>query len=308
MKSLQGVLLYILGILLIIVGVAGVVLPILPGWVFIFMGLSIIAPRVAMRLRWWLFRRRFKKEIFFFKKWKRLGIEAGYTTRHFSLHLSKTDDLLTENNQTHFLKIFAEARANIDRVFEPADKFILLNQVHGDRIAVIDNDVFLQKPGFYHQESADGALTCLPGVALLVFSADCLSVFFSAGEWLGLAHAGWRGTKAGIAPKMLKLISEKSGVPISKVRIIFGPRIGPDAYEVGEEFEKSFPKESLHRQKGKLLFDLGAENKRQLLEAGASRRKLLDHGICTVQQNADLYSFRKEGDKAGRIISFITKL
>ncbi len=308
MKPIKGFLLYLLGLLFIFIGVAGVVLPILPGWVFIFMGLSIVAPRAAMRLRWWVFRRRFKKDLFSFKEWEKSGVEAGYTTRHFSLHLSKTDDLLSEQNQTKFLDLFSSGRKMLDDTLKPIEKFVLLKQVHGDRIVTIDGASSFQKPGFYPQESADGALTCVPDVALLVFSADCLSIFFSAGEWVGLAHAGWRGTKAGIAVKILKLISERSGVPASKVRVIFGPRIGADAYAVGEEFTGHFPKESLHRRKGKLHFDLGSENRRQLLEAGASGRNLLDHGICTVQQNADFYSFRKEGDKAGRIISFITKL
>ncbi len=308
MKSLKGFLLYVLGLLLIFVGVAGVVLPILPGWVFIFMGLSIVAPRAAMRLKWWVFRRRFKKDLFSFKEWEKSGVEAGYTTRHFSLRLSKTDDLLSEQNQASFLNLFSVGRKALNETLKPVDKFVLLRQVHGDHIVTLEDPELFIKPGFYPQESADGAITKVPGLSLLVFSADCLSIFFLAGEWIGLAHAGWRGTKSNIALKMLKLISKRSGVPASKVCVIFGPRIGADAYAVGEEFAGHFPKESLHRRKGKLHFDLGSENKRQLQEAGASHYNLLDHGICTVQQNADFYSFRKEGDQAGRIISFITKL
>ncbi len=308
MKFIKGALLYLLGILLIGVGLAGVVLPILPGWVFIFMGLSIVAPRAARRLRWWIFRRRFKKDLFRFKEWAKKGVEAGYTTRHFSMHLSKTDDLLAEQNQSVFLNLFSIGRKALDDTIKPVDKFVLLRQVHGDKIVVLEDPEAFHKPGFYPQADADGAITNVSDLTLLVFSADCLSIFFSAGEWVGLAHAGWRGTKAGIASKMLKLISEKSGMPASKVRVIFGPRIGPDAYVVGEEFKTHFPEESLHRHRGKLHFDLGSENKRQLLEAGASNRRVLDHGICTIQNNADFYSFRQEGEKAGRIISFITKL
>ena len=308
MKSIKGFLLYLLGVALIFIGVAGIVLPILPGWVFIFMGLSIIAPRAAMRLRRWVFRRRFKKDIFLFKEWEKFGAESGYTTRHFPLCLHKTEDLLNEENQKEFIKCFTAGHASLDGVLQRMDRFAFIRQVHGDTIVTLEQASDFKTPGFYPQSSADGILTCVPGLTLLVFSADCLSIFFSAGEWVGLVHAGWRGTQAGIASKMLKLISEKSGVTASKVRVIFGPRIGPDSYEVGEEFSQHFPKESLYRIKGKLHFDLGDENRRQLLEAGLSYRHILDHGICTVEENADFYSYRKEGDKAGRIISFITKL
>jgi len=308
MKSIKGFLLYLLGILLMGIGLAGFILPILPGWVFFFMGLSIVAPRAALRLRRWVFRRRFKKDIFLFKEWEKFGAEAGYTTRHFPLRLSKTEDLLKEENQKDFLKFFSAGHAALDGVLQRMDRFAFIRQEHGDRIATLEDAAHFKKPGFYPQASSDGVLTCVPGLTLLVFSADCLPIFYTAGEWVGLVHAGWRGTKAGIASKMLKHILEKSGVSVSKVRVIFGPRIGPDAYEVGEEFAQHFPKESLYRHKGKLHFDLGDENRRQLLEAGLSYRHILDHGICTVEENADFYSFRKEGDKAGRIISFITKL
>jgi polyphenol oxidase len=307
MKVVRQAAVFIAGILLILVGLVGLVMPIMPGWIFFFMGLSMIAPRVAARVRWWIFRKRFRKDVFIFDEWMP-EVEAGYTTRHFSLHLSKSDDLLDREKQNIFVKLLSDARGTIDEQMKPMQKFVLLRQVHGDRIAVIEDAAAPARPGFYPQEEADGAISRIPGVTLLVFSADCLSIFFSAGEWVGLAHAGWRGTKEQIASKMLALISRRSGVPPKQVKIIFGPRIGKEVYEVGEDFIGHFPEETLHRKKGKLHFDLGFENRRQLLAAGADKRNIVDHGVCTVAQNRDLYSFRKEGERAGRLVSFLTRL
>lgn len=307
MKQVQQMFLFFFGVLLLLVGVLGLVMPVVPGWLFLFMGLSMAAPRTAARVRWWLFRRRFKNELLLFDEWLPQA-EAGYTTRHFSLFLTKTDDLLSEQNQALFAKLLHAGRSTFDKTLKPIERFVLLKQVHGDRIAVLDDPGKFRKPGFYHQPSADGAVTCVPDLTLLVFSADCLPVFFKAGEWVGLAHAGWRGTKAGIAVKMLDLISERSGVGVDRVRVILGPRIGSTAYEVGTEFRGHFTEHRFRTRKGRLYFDLAEENTRQLVRAGARAKNIADHGICTVRQNRDFYSFRKEGEKAGRIVSFLTKL
>ena len=308
MESIKRFLIFALGIFLLVVGVAGLILPILPGWVLIFMGLSIVAPRAAKRLKGWVFKKRFKHDLAYFSEWEKLGVQSGCTTRHFPVHLSGSADLMSKDTQTRFLEAFWAGQESVGRHLQTADRFVLLRQVHKDRIAVLDDEEHFRKPGFYPQEGADGAITRLKGLTLLVFTADCLPVYFSAGDWVGLAHAGWRGTKACISEKMLKLISEKSGVPASKVKVIFGPRIGPDNYEVGEEFTGHFPDSPLLRLGGKLYFDLGAANRRQLIRSGLKPGNILDPAVCTVDQNEDFYSFRKEGEKAGRMVSFITKV
>jgi len=90
--------------------------------------------------------------------------------------------------------------------------------------------------------------------------------------------------------------------------MFFGPRIGKNNYEVGKEFENYFPGSSLILKEGKLFFDLAGENKRQLLSAGAVENNIFDPEICTVKENENFYSFRKEKEAAGRTISFITRL
>ena len=288
---------FVLGVFLIVVGMAGLVLPILPGWVMIFLGLSLIAPEFAARLRRRIFGKFLKKEIFFIGEWKKSGVEAGFTTRHFPLVLRKTDELLDEEKQRQFASFLNHSHG----------KFVFLNQVHGDTVAVVQDKAQFSKEGFYCIPESDAAITNIPGLSVLVFTADCLPIFFNAGEWVGLVHAGWRGTHKKISQKTLRLISEKSGIPAKDIKIYFGPAICVKSYEVGEEFKNYFPESSFELKKGRLFFNLLKENQRQLVESGAHMRNIINYGFCTFEEEESFYSFRREKEAAGRMISFISK-
>ncbi len=299
---MKRIVLFGLGVALIGVGIVGLFLPVLQGWAMIFMGLALVSPRLARKLRGRLFRKLFKKDNVTISDWKKSGVSAGFTTRHFPLVLKKTDDLLNAENQGKFGALL------------PYKKFAVLNQVHGDHVAVLDQPERYAKDGFYHFPECDAAITNISGMTLLALTADCLSIFLSAGDWVGIAHAGWRGSQKGIAGKTLELICERSGVSPGEVRIAFGPRIGPKNYEVGVEFQQYFPTHvgarliaPVRHVKGKWYFDLAKENERQLLEAGALSRNILDPGICTFEEKEDFYSFRREKELAGRLVSFISR-
>ena len=286
-----------IGIVLILVGIVGLFLPILQGWALIFLGLTLVSPALARQLRRRISRKFFKSGVVHLDEWKKNGVRAGFTTKHFPLVFHQTDDLLDPEKQHEFAVRLG-----------PFTKFALLSQVHGDEVVVAEDAGKYSKDGFYHFPQRDAVLTNIPGLTLLVFTADCLSLFLSAGTWVGLVHAGWRGSQKKIAQKSLALMVEKSSLKPQEVKIMFGPCIGVGHYEVGQEFRQFFPASSLIEKSGRLYFDLAKETRRQLLEAGARAENILDHGICPFAENGDFYSFRKEKENAGRIISFITKL
>ncbi|MBI3315482.1 MAG: peptidoglycan editing factor PgeF [Candidatus Omnitrophica bacterium] len=296
---MKKVFLFFIGVVFMVAGAAGLFLPVVPGWALIFVGLSFISPELADRLKRRFLRKLFKHEIVRLHEWEKFSVATGFTTRHFPLFLKKTDDLLNGENQKKFASLLG------------GQSFALLNQVHGDRIAVLDDAPAFGRKGFFHFEGSDGAVTNVRGLTLLVLTADCLSIFFRAGDWIGLAHAGWRGTQRRIAAKVYRLIREKAACRDSDIFMILGPRIGPDHYEVGQEFEKIFnrhgSRSALRRKNGKLTLDLAKENRCQLLEAGALNKHISDLGICTVSENSDFYSFRRERTQAGRVVSFILK-
>ncbi len=183
--------------------------------------------------------------------------------------------------------------------FPEIQKFVFLNQAHGDEVAVLDDPAKFDRPGFYPLPRTDGVITNIPGLMLMVMTADCLPIFLQAGEWIGLVHAGWRGTQKKIAEKALGLIHGRD-----VVRCAFGPCIRSCHYEVGPEFKDHFP---LTQKHSKYFFDLAAENKRQLVDCGVKEDNIADCGRCTVCENDRFYSFRKEKDDAGRMVSFLCR-
>ncbi len=236
-------------------------------------------------------RKFFKEEIFYFKNWKKTGIKAGFTTKHFPVFMQRTEALKDPIVQAQFLQRFP-------------GNFVVLNQVHSDGVVVIDNAINLKKSGFRHFPESDGVITNIKDLTLLVFTADCLPVFISGGGWVGLVHAGWKGTRLGIAQKAVKTLAGRAGISTSRIKALFGPCIRKKNYEVGPEFLKIFPKTTVCI-KNKHYFDLAKENSRQLAEIGVPVRAISDSGIDTYSENKDFYSFRREKTASGRLVSFI---
>ncbi len=308
----------IAGIFCILLGIVGWLLPILPGWLFIFVGLSLLAPEATARLRRRIWRRLYKKAVIPLDEWGSLPVLSGFTTKHFSVSISKTDDLSDPGRQKSLIDAFSadETARSIQAL--RSGHVVFMNQVHQDHVAVIGKTDLADGGGFCRLALTDGVITDLPNVTLLALTADCLSVFLYAGPaegdrerarpWIGLVHAGWRGTKKGITRKAFGLLSERSGCRAENIKVALGPSIGARAYEVGREFGEFFPDaigKTLKSKGGRFLFDLAGENRRQLISAGADPRNISDHGICTFSEKEHFYSYRREGDKAGRMISFI---
>ena len=79
-------------------------------------------------------------------------------------------------------------------------------------------------------------------------------------------------------------------------------RIGECCYEVGAEVAARFGKS------GRSQINLALENRRQLIEVGVSERHISVEGSCTYCDADVFHSFRRQGDAAGRMISFIKRL
>ena len=187
---MKKVIFFILGIILILLGVIGLILPIVPGWPLLLLGLSFIAPKLAERLKQRFYRKFSKKEVVYLEGWKKLGVDAGFTTRHFPLFVNKTGQFNSEETQESFLDHLSKSVVlkNHGVAFEP--RFVFLDQVHGSHVAVLEDGAKYREKGFYSQPKADAVLTNIPDLTLLVLTADCLSIFLSAGPWIGLVLSG----------------------------------------------------------------------------------------------------------------------
>lgn len=176
-----------------------------------------------------------------------------------------------------------------------------IRQVHGDKIIVAEKSLSVK----HDCPEADGLITNVMGLSLAILTADCLPVFLydDQKDGVGLIHAGWKGGQKNIVGQAIKLMEQHWQSDPQNIRVAFGPAIRPCCYEVGSEFQEIFP-ENLIMRDHRYYLDLPQRIQGQLLSAGIKKANISDCNICTCC-NANYFSFRREGEKAGRMISII---
>ncbi len=148
----------------------------------------------------------------------RLGGVSTGSQGSLNLAFGRGDDL---ENVEENLRILARALA-----FDP-DKYVMTHQIHSDIVRIVtDADC----AGLCHRAypDCDALVTNTPGVALLVFTADCTPVLLHdpVTGAVGAAHAGWRGTAQKIAAKTARAMVDAFGCDPKNIRAAVGPNIG----------------------------------------------------------------------------------
>ncbi|MFH1359522.1 MAG: peptidoglycan editing factor PgeF [Candidatus Omnitrophota bacterium] len=179
-----------------------------------------------------------------------------------------------------------------------------IRQIHGCRILCVtgENDWPQRKI-----RRADGLMTCASHIPLAVRIADCLSIFMfdPKTKTIALVHAGWRGSRKQIAKKAVLLMKRKFGARAENLKITFGPCIRSCCYQVSVPFKNYFPRE-VKKRNNQYYLDLPLVNKNQLIQAGVEKRNIFDSRLCTFCDQ-HFFSFRRQGKKAGRMISLIMR-
>jgi len=152
----------------------------------------------------------------------------------------------------------------------------------------------------------DSFITDKKNLPLAIFTADCLSVFIYDPKncAVGLAHAGWRSTRAGILTCSIKSMQERFNSQPEELWLSFGPSIRGCCYRVGSDFHDLFPGK-ITQKGGHNYLDLISLNRQQAMDCAVKEERIFDSGICTSCQNREFFSYRKEGKDCGRLISVI---
>ena len=137
---------------------------------------------------------------------------------------------------------------------------------------------------------ADGQVTALPAVGVMVLTADCLPVALGARDAVAMLHAGWRGLAAGILEEGVDALRELAGE--QELHAVIGPGAGPCCYEVGAEVHAA-----LGGTPRRGPIDLAGIAARRLRAAGVAEVRALQ--ACTICDRR-FFSHRREGDRAGR--------
>ena len=155
---------------------------------------------------------------------------------------------------------------------------------------------------------ADGIVTDQRDTPLTLRFADCTPLFFydPVQAVIGIAHAGWRGTVAGVGANTVRKMVEAYGCKPANIQAGIGPAIGPDRYQVGEEVVAALQDyfgstEGLIRRDpadGTAYFDLWAANRLDLERAGVGQVEVA--AICTAECVDEFFSHRAEKGRTGR--------
>ncbi|HUK56708.1 MAG TPA: peptidoglycan editing factor PgeF [Nitrospiria bacterium] len=187
-----------------------------------------------------------------------------------------------------------------------------VRQVHGDSIWVIDSAP--SAVSSVPEREADAMITNRAGLAITVRTADCLPILIWDGvrRVVAAVHAGWRGSLKAIASKTVETMGSSFGSRPGDLWVGIGPAIGPCCYEVDgpvldplrERFEywKQVVRE---KGNGRAMLDLVGLNVRQLTASGVAPGGIIAAGACTVCHPERFYSYRRDGNASGGMISGI---
>lgn len=185
------------------------------------------------------------------------------------------------------------------------DKLATCGQVHSSEVEYVNSD---EREVI---EFTDALITDVVGKPIAVFTADCVPgvIVDVKNEAVGVFHAGWRGTRANIAKRTIIEMKKKFNTEPKNCIAGIGPSIGPCCYlvekDVSEKFIRNGYADHLPKMMDGYHLDLPSINIEQLIDIGVSNDKIEFYPVCTFEASETLYSYRRERDKAGRMMTAI---
>jgi len=189
--------------------------------------------------------------------------------------------------------------------YDPA-QLVATRHVHGADVWVVGEPVA-------DDATFDGLVTDRAGPVLAAFAADCIPILFADPDArvIAAAHAGWRGTVAGIATRAIARMCERGARP-ERIRVALGPSIGPCCFEVGPEVVAAF-RDALGDVRGLVVrgpkkdhVDLRVATRAIVERAGVRPEHVDDRPPCTKCEAERFFSYRRDGMDGGVHMAFIS--
>jgi YfiH family protein len=194
----------------------------------------------------------------------------------------------------------AANRARLAAAIGLPDRVVWMNQVHGDRVEVVD------EPRDAAFDDTDALVTATPRLALAVVTADCVPLLMADAR-AGVAaavHAGRVGAQRGVVTRAVEAML-RLGARARDISVLLGPAVSGRNYEVpaamADEVEATLPGSRTTTSAGTPGLDLRAGIARQLRDLGVTSIDVDPR--CTVADRA-LFSHRR-GAPTGRLASLV---
>ncbi len=183
---------------------------------------------------------------------------------------------------------------------------IYTRQNHGTTIRAIRQETLSAKaPIQTEPHEADALITDVPGVRLLIQTADCQAVMLVDPEARVAAnvHCGWRGNVADIVGRTVARMAAEFDCRPERMVAAIGPSLGPCCAEF-VNFEQEIPRSLWPFRIGPHHFDLWAISRHQLHRAGVAPENIHAAGICT-RCNPHLFFSYRAARQTGRFAALI---
>ena len=198
------------------------------------------------------------------------------------------------------------------------DRMVFSSQVHGDVVRTVttaDVGKGLDRKVDYE---ADGLVTDIPGVTLVVFSADCLPILLydPVRRVIAAVHAGWRGTALGVVSRAVDKMREVYGCDSADILAASGPGISKCCFETHEDVPNAMTgalgASALRYIEvlptGKFHVDLKGLNACRLEQAGLLESHIAVSGDCTACLPEKYWSHRVTHGERGSQAAMIELL
>lgn len=181
-----------------------------------------------------------------------------------------------------------------------ADRVVWMNQVHGDRVEVVD------EPRSTPVDDTDALVTSTSRLALAVVTGDCVPVLMADAR-AGVAaaiHAGRVGAQRGVVARAVEAMLGL-GAQVGDISVLLGPAVSGRNYEVpaamADEVEAALPGSRTTTSAGTPGLDLRAGIACQLRDLGVT--SIETDPRCTMA-DPTLFSHRRAAP-TGRLASLV---
>ncbi len=250
------------------------------------------------------------------KKWQQINPQliAGFTTRNGGVSEKPFDSF------NHGLHVSDQKSAVIKNkeilaghISFPIEDWTSAEQTHGNKIKVVDrNDKGSGVLDYATSISdVDGLITNQAGLLCTAFFADCVPLFFfdPITKYIGIAHAGWKGTVNDIQKNMVEKLHQL-GVDKKDLLVTIGPSISKQNYEVNHHVIGHIERSDREKVASKIendnyLLDLKQLNLEKLLQSGLLNHNITTTNYCTFEDEALFFSHRRDHGQTGRMLGYI---
>jgi polyphenol oxidase len=210
-----------------------------------------------------------------------------------------------------------ENRRRLLRALGVPGVLYVARQVHGVGVVRVRAG---DDPAAVARVEADALMTNDRDTTLGVFVADCIPALVVDARTgaVAAAHAGWRGTVAGVLPAVVRALGVAFGARPGDLRVALGPAIGPCCFEVGPEVVREFEAAlggapdaavilpSPRGTPGKWHVDLKAANRLLLERAGVPSDEIDAGPDCTCHDRARFFSYRRDRE-TGQLMGIVAR-